>query len=149
MVPIVYTLMRCCQYAWTNDDTDRWWQLRNEIDWMVKQLHQRFNRKRIQGLHSSNPFNWRRETKRLTGQTAKSELTPLANGEAGGDIQLLANLINDSLQRVSCNLSPLPDNFSRKVNTIPAEYEIHPTYTFYKLSKISFGKNLLDLMVYL
>ena len=94
--------------------------------------------KRIQGLQSSNPLEWWRETRSHADQTAKCKLSPFVNNEANGDIQALANIINDSLQRVSCDLTPLPDSFEYDIYTIPI---LQPIDVFYKLSNINVQKS--------
>ena len=63
-------------------------------------------------MRNCNALNWWRETKRLTGQSNKSDLTGLANNLCDGDEQSLANKINESLQLVSSDLDPLIENFN-------------------------------------
>jgi hypothetical protein len=136
-------LFRCRQYAFRNGETERYPRLRNKVNRMSKQLRQRYYRNNIQNLCNSNPFNWWRETKRLTGQVSKlrPELSALANCEAGGDIQRLANLINSSLQHVSSDLSPLSDTAVYEIEPISPEYIIHPYEVFRKLSQIKTRKS--------
>jgi hypothetical protein len=108
---------------------------------MSKQLRQRYYRNSIQNLRNSNPFNWWRQTRRLTAQVSRPELTALANCEAGGDIQWPANLINNSLQHVSSDLSPLSDTALSEIEPISPEYIIHPYEVFRKLSQIKTEKS--------
>jgi hypothetical protein len=99
------------------------------------------NRKRIQGMRTSNPRNLWRDTKWLTGQTSRRhELTSLVNSEAEGDFQRLANIINDSLQHASDDLSPLSNSSVYDSDIVPVEYGIHPVEVFHKLSKINIRK---------
>jgi hypothetical protein len=65
--------------------------------------------RRIEGLRTSNPHDWWRHTKQLLGQQVKPQLQSLINDAAGGDVQLLADLINNALQQVSKDLLPLYD----------------------------------------
>ena len=93
-------------------------------------------------MRTSNPLNWWRDTKWLTGQTSKRhELTSLVNSEAEGDYQRLANIINDSLQHVSDDLSPLSNSSVYDSDIVPIEYDIHPVEVFHKLSKINIRKS--------
>ena len=133
-------LIRCRQYAWTNGEAARYRSLRNKVNRLAKQLRQRFYQKRIQDLRSSNPLNWWRETKKLTGQSTKCQLTPLVNGEAGGDIQTLANLISDSLLKVSSDLIPLHDDYECDITSVPSDHLIQPIEVFNKLSNINIHK---------
>jgi hypothetical protein len=45
-----------------------------------------FHHKQIQRLRTSNPYDWWRQTKELTGQQVKLELQPLIKEVAGSDI---------------------------------------------------------------
>jgi hypothetical protein len=84
------------------------------------------------GLRTSNPHDWWRHTKQLLGQQEKpqSGLQSLINDAAGGDAQLLADLINRALQQVSKDLIPLSDLSAPEVNDIPSEYIIRPDEVF-------------------
>jgi hypothetical protein len=96
---------------------------------------------RIQGLHDSSVHEWWRETKRLTGQSSKPELLPLINSVASGDAQLLADLINSSLEEVSNDLKPLSPVYSDETNSLPFEYVVQPFEVFHKLSPIKVRKS--------
>jgi predicted transcriptional regulator len=61
----------------------------------------------MQGLRDCSPHDWQLETVRLTGQFVKRELLSLINNTAVNNMQLLANMMNSSLQQVSRDLSPL------------------------------------------
>jgi hypothetical protein len=134
-------LIRRRQYAWTSGNRTLYNQLRNKINRLSKRLRKQFYSRRIQGLHNSNPHEWWRETKKLIGQSAKPELLPLINNLAGGDEQLLADLINNSLQQVSNDLSPLPTVYSVETTEAAGEYVIQPFEIFYKLSRIKVHKS--------
>ena len=134
-------LIRQRQYAWTNGDRTKYNKLRNKINRLSKQLRKQFYSKRIQGLRNSNPHEWWREIKKLTGQSSKSELLPLMNSVASGDAQLLADLINSSLQQVSNDLEPLPTIYSIDTNDVPCEYVIQPFEVLNKLSRIKVHKS--------
>jgi hypothetical protein len=61
--------------------------------------------------------------------------------KAGGDIQWLANLINNSLQHASSDLSPLSDIATYEIEPISPEYIIRPYEVFRKLSQIKTRKS--------
>ena len=137
-------LIRRRQHALTSGNRTQYNQLRNQVNRLSKQLRQQFYSRRIQGLRDSNPHEWWREIKKLTGQSAKPELLPLINSVAGGDAQLLADLINSSLQQVSNDLSPLPPVYSPEtsdVTDVGSEYVIQPFEVFYKLTRIRIHKS--------
>ena len=79
--------------------------------------------------------------KRLTGQSSKPELLPLINSIASGDAQLLADLINSSLEEVSNDLKPLSPVYSDETNSLPFEYVLQPFEVFHKLSRIKVRKS--------
>ena len=134
-------LIRQRQYAWTSGDRTQYNKLRNKINRLSKQLRKQFYGRRIQGLRDSSSHEWWRETKKLTGQSSKPELLPLMNSVAGGDAQLLADLINISLQQVSNDLTPLPAVYSVDSNDASCEFVVQPFEVFYKLSHIKVHKS--------
>jgi len=117
--------------------------LRNQTNRHSKLLRKQFYSRRIQGLHNSRPHEWWNETKKLTGQSVKQkfELLPLINSVADGDAQLLADLINSSLQQVSNDLQPLPTEYSVETLDTAIEYVIQPLEVFCKLSRIKVHKS--------
>jgi hypothetical protein len=56
------------------------------------------------------------------GQQVKPQLQTLINDTAGGDVQLLADLINNALLQVSIDLEPLSAESLPIVTEIPDEY---------------------------
>jgi len=66
----------------------------------------------MEGLRVSNPRNWWRSVKQVTGRTVNNSqpLTGLANQLHGGDVQALADSINRFFQGVAADLSPVDDN---------------------------------------
>ena len=130
-------LIRRRQYAWTHGQLENYKKLRNMVNRLSKQLRQKFYKKRIQGLHNCNASNWWRQTKKLTGQTQKTELITLANQLTDGDLGVLAQRINESLQKVASDLSPLPSFVSVDDSSYQDKYVIHPYEVFYRLSRIN------------
>ena len=75
-------------------------------------------------------------TKQLIGQHVKPQLQSLINDTAGGDVQLLADLINNALLQVSRDLAPLSDVSVPKTTVIPSEYIIQAEEVFNSLSRV-------------
>lgn len=100
-------LIRQRQCAWSSGNKTAYNRLRNQINRLSKQLRSEFYQRRIQGLRTCNPHQWWQKTKQLLGQHTKSDLQSLMNNVAGGDAQLLAESINNSLQQVSRDLLAL------------------------------------------
>lgn len=133
-------LIRQRQHAWTSNNMVEYRRLRNRVARLSCSLRRRFCQKRIEGLRRCNSSNWWRETKRLTGQADKSDLTGLANSECEGDMQLLADVVNGSLQEVSADLQPLMINNFATCDTVPSQYTIFPEEVYNKLSRINTHK---------
>ena len=98
----------------------------------------------MEGLRVSNPRNWWRSVKLLTGQTVnKSEpLTGFANQLHDGNIQALADNINRFFQGVAADLSPLDDNSTPPPpDVIPDKFIISLADVERKLSHINVHKS--------
>jgi len=130
-------LIRQRQHEWTSGNMTAYRLLRNRVNRLSYKLRRRFCQKRIDGLRRCNASNWWRETKRLTGQSIKTDLAGLAASECDGDNELLANRINESLQRVSADLNPLNTNTSTSCDSVPSQYTIYPEEVYSKLSRIN------------
>ena len=134
-------LIRCRQYAWTTGNYTKYNRLRNQVNRLSKQLRRQYYTKSIEGLKSTNPHTWWQEIKKLTGQITRPELQVLANSMAGGDVQLLADMINASLQQVSKDLTPLSPILSAEFDDSVQKYVIEPWTVFDKLSRINVHKS--------
>jgi len=115
-------LIRCRQHAWSSEDRSSYNKQLNQVNQLSKRLHSQLYHRRIEGLCSSNPHHQWRHTKQLIGQQVKSQLQTLINDTAGGDVQLLVNLINNALLQVSIDLERLSSE-----NIFQSE-EIYATY---------------------
>ena len=71
-------LIRRRQYAWTSGNHAQYRQLRNMINRQSKELKRQFCSKRVTDLRNCDSANWWRNTKKLIGQSNKSDLTTLA-----------------------------------------------------------------------
>ena len=95
-------------------------------------------------MRNCDSRNWWRQTKRLTGQVSKPDLVGLANDLTGGDMEELARLINESLIKVSSDLTKLSasDNCLDKEAELDdeCEYIITPNIVFHRLEHINIHK---------
>jgi len=73
-------------------------------------------------------------------RTNQTLIVRLANIVPGGNIQLLADAINKSLERVSADLKPLDDTHDTTCIDIPEQFIIYPEEFFKKLELINTRK---------
>jgi len=116
---------RLIQHAWTSGDRSTYNTLRNQVNQLSKHLRNQFYHRRIEELRSSNPHDWWRRNKQLVGQRVEPQLQSLINDTAGGDVQLLADLINNALLQVSIDLAPLSYISVPETTDITSEYIFH------------------------
>jgi len=132
------------QYAWAHSNKSEYNRLRNAVNRLSIKLHERFYKKKIEGLRQSNASNWWRQTRKLIGQVNKPDLVGLANEITDGSWQRLANNINASLIQVSADLNrlaaatPLTDQYVDNESVAPPgecvyDYEITAELVFNKL----------------
>lgn len=136
-------LIRRRQCAWSSGNRSAYNRLRNQINRLSKQLRTEFYQKRIHRLRTCNPHQWWQKTKQLLGQHTKSELQSLMNNVAGGDAQLLAELINNSLGQVSRDLHALAPMRPTDVTEtdLPSDFHITPYEVADALSHVSIYKS--------
>lgn len=141
-------LIRQRQYAFRHGKTEQYKRLRNDVNRKAKKLREKYYHDKIQQLKSSDSRNWWRQIKRLTGQGINSDLQNLANIHTDGNFSTLAQNINQSLQNVAADLSPLSPNFCEMSEYDTDDKElayvrtIHPIEVFYKLSRINIHKSI-------
>ena len=133
-------LIRQRQHAFTSGNITEYRKLRNKINRAAKELQANFYKKRIDGLRNCDPSNWWTETKKLTGQASKSDLTGLASSLTDGNMAALARIINVSLKEVSDDLEPLSNTCPISVDEFPDRYTIYPIEVFFKLNNINIRK---------
>ena len=98
---------------------------RNKVNRVRKKLKSEYVSNTMQNLKSSDPKNWWKKIKSLTGQQQKSDnLESLAQSICSGDKMALANTINDFFQSVSSHLSPLSIPKHTHYFVVPDEYII-------------------------
>ena len=136
-------LIRQRQHAFTNNQATRFRPLRNKVNRLSKRLRKRFYERRVEGLRNCSSASWR-DTKRLTGQSNKPDLDGLANEHTDGNMHALATLINQSLERVSHDLTRLdPYDYCTLSSVAPpgvSDYIISPEDVFRKLECINIRK---------
>ena len=137
-------LIRQRQYALSHGDMVQYKQLRNKVNRMSKTLRSQHYNSKMNQLRTSDPRNWWRETKKLTGQSTKPNLTILANMHTDGDMMELTQLINKTLQNVSSDLTPLSANDSIQIHDTMQNIEsrsIQPWEVYHRLSRINIHKS--------
>ena len=136
-------LIRCRQHAFKTRQMARYRALLNRVQRATRTLRRKFYARKMEGLRASNPRNWWRSVKMLTGQAVNNSqpLTGLANQLHGGDVQALADSINSFFQGVAADLSPLNDNcVPPPPEVVPDEFIISVEDVERKLSQINVHK---------
>jgi hypothetical protein len=135
-------LIRCRQNAWRNGEMVRFKALRNKIQRLARQLRRKFYARRMQGLRTSNPRNWWRTVKQLTGQQSRSSqpLSALANQLHDGDLSALASSVNVFFQQVAADLGPLSIDVPPPPPDFPSEFDISRAAVEAKLRNIDVYK---------
>jgi len=93
------------QNAFRSGDKARNCKLRNQVQWLTRQLRRKYFVKRVNGLQTSNPRNWWRTVKQVTGLQSKSTepLVGLAQRLHDGDMHKLTNQINKFFEQVAAD----------------------------------------------
>ena len=133
-------VIRRRQYAWTHHHMAEYRRYRNQALRLAKTLRKRFYDAKVKHLRQSDSRNWWRQMKRFTGQSKTSETSGLANSVANGNVCALADMINESLKRVSDDLQPLCADSEITSTAIPDEYTILPQTVLAKLERIKIYK---------
>jgi hypothetical protein len=93
---------------------------------MSKGLRKHHYANKVAHLKTSKPSKWWSCVKELTGSVTSNSLQGIANDLYGGDIQELANSINDFFVSIGGDLSPLqPETFTpfQDADT-PKQYQV-------------------------
>ena len=115
---------------------------RNQVQRLTKQLRQKYYEKKVNGLRTSNPRNWWRAVKQITGLKQKSTepLVGLAQRIQDGDVHALAGNIK-FFQQVSADLRPLSDSTTPPTSDVlQSEFVIELSAVERKLSRINVYK---------
>ena len=84
-----------------NNEMVRFRVYRNKVQRLSRQLRRKFYARKISSLRESDPRNWWRSVKQLTGQQSSrtsQPLTSLANQLHNGDMSALASSVNSFFQ---------------------------------------------------
>ena len=133
-------VIRWRQYAWTHRHMADYCRYRNQALRLVKTLRKRFYDAKIEHLRHSDSRNWWQQMKRFTGQSNHCDLSGLTNTVANGYAKLLADMVNESLKRVSDDLQPLCDVSTPNGFVVPDQYLIAPQSVLAKLERIRVHK---------
>ena len=117
---------------------------RNKINRQATQLRRKYYARKVNGLRESNPRNWWRSIKQITGLQTKSSqpLCELANQLHGGDVQALADNISLIFQQVADDLPPLSTGSSPpRSDYYQNEFIIDQVAVETKLSRINIHKS--------
>ena len=90
-----------------NNEMVRFRVYRNKVQRLSRQLRRKFYARKISSLRESDPRNWWRSVKQLTGQQSSrtsQPLTSLANQLHNGDMSALASSVNSFFQQVAADL---------------------------------------------
>jgi hypothetical protein len=139
--------IRARQYAWSIGDHTSYNKLRNRVNRLTKKLRAQYYNKLVKKLHTQDPRLWWRGVNKLTGRVTRSGLQPLIDSAANSDVQLFADLVNQTLCEVSQDLKPLsqvPIEHWVKKNesaTNSIDYSITALEVFNSLSRIDVHKS--------
>ena len=136
-------LIRCRQNALKNGQLTRYRAYRNRIQRLSKSLQRKFYARKIEGLRTTNPRDWWRSVKLITGQKMNptQSLTGLANRLHDGDTQALADGVNRFFQGVSADICPLDDSIMPPLpEIVQCEFTINQADVEQKLSRINVYK---------
>ena len=136
-------LIRCRQNALKNGQDARYRAYRNRVQRMSKALQRKYYARKIEGLRASNPRNWWRSVKLITGQKMNSTqpMSGLANQLHDGDMQALADNVNRFFQGVAADLNPLDSSIIPPPSEVVLhEFTISQADVERKLSQINVHK---------
>lgn len=129
------------QHALNTGNKAEYNRLRNSINRSSKVLKKKFYKNGIEDLKTSNPSEWWRKTKVLSGTDSKSSLTNLVNNIYDGDSKTLARDVNCFFQSVPNVLKPLDKEFILPSSDIPSKYIIAIEDVENRMSKININKS--------
>ena len=132
------------QYAFISGDLNSYRLLRNTINRMSKRLEGVFYDKKVKQLRSSDSRNWWKGIKELLGlSNKKSPIERIAQAECDGDIEMLANQINEFFQSVGSHLQPISEENPHKhvSDPIPDEYLLRVEDVERRLSSLKTNKS--------
>ena len=133
------------QHALLSGNNTEYKRLRNTINRLAKRLKPKFYNAKIKHLKSSDSRKWWSNVKSLVGlnkSKGPDTMISLANENTDGDVQVLAERINEFLQSVTSDIPPLkPDNkYAQSQCITPETYTISVDEVERNLSRIKKNK---------
>jgi len=136
-------LIRCRQHAMVSGEKTKYRMLRNRVQRMSRQLRRKYYDRKVRDLRENNSRSWWRSVKQITGMESKSTvpLRGLADELYDGNMEALANGINEFFQQVAADLHPLLDSFTPPpADHFPSEFFIVRETVELKLSRVKISK---------
>ena len=134
------------QHALLSGNQEEYKRLRNIINRLSKTLKPKFYNTKVKHLKSSDSRKWWSHVKSIVGLNkagGSDAMLSLANENTNGDVQQLAERINNFLHSVTSDISPLrPDNeYSQIQCEIPQTYTISVEEVERNLAKVKKNKS--------
>ena len=138
-------LIKQRQRALKSGQMTQYHRLRNKINRENRTLRENFYKTKIKHLSNNEAKAWWKNTKDLLGLSKSgqnNEIASLANTTCDGNIEKLAENINDFFESVSSDLPPLEPNneFSNIICTVPSDFIISVSEVEDSLARIKLGK---------
>ena len=113
------------EYAWNQKDTKLYNMYRNKVNRLSKTLASDFYKSEVAGLRVSDSRGWWKHVKNLLGLNSSYSLQSLADELFDGNLQQLADAINNFFLSVCDDLEPLDQYIvPPKPEFIPDEYSV-------------------------
>lgn len=108
------------QFAYLNGDMDTYKKLRNKVNRLSKKLESNFYKVKVAHLKTSDSRKWWKNIKELLGLTCKNNpVENIAQFECDGDVNVLAERINEFFRSVSSHLNPIRELDTLSLEPIP------------------------------
>ncbi|XP_035696845.1 uncharacterized protein LOC118430243 [Branchiostoma floridae] len=139
--PNIKTLMKQRQQAFKSGENDRYKELRNKVQRIIKRARGNFYKDKVKSLKKENPSKWYQMLKSMTN-TTRRELTLNIEGTPTADHKATANAINEVLCAVTCSLEKLDLGKLPVPPFLPAKpiEEIQPWEVYNELRNINTRK---------
>ena len=135
------SLVKKRQFHFSSGNSPMYCFYRNKVNRMRKFLKSNYVKRTMTDLKKSNPKNWWQKIKSLAGDNKRSDnLDSLAQTLFDGDVNALADHINDQFKDVSSHLSPLPSVDKIHTHLVPDNFIISVESVENRLKKINVSK---------
>ena len=138
--------------AWQRGDTVLYRKLRNRVNRVRQSLKTQFYLDQVESLKKSNPRDWWRNIKRLSGWTGDEEDHACFNGITDGgntiDLNCLPDLFNNFLVSLTEHISPINvgalNSIRQTLVTVPENYIVSEFSVYNALSRAKLNKSVCD-----